>query len=106
MDMLDISQLIAQIEQGRNVPEPKILEKTPLTQFIDKPSASSTFCSPQDGQQPQQQSPKDRQGGQQQNPGDTPMTASLANSPNSNTPTSVLGQQKSPVWTTQHSQPQ
>lgn len=40
MDSLDINILIAQIELGRTMPEPKILEKTPMTQFTSKPPTS------------------------------------------------------------------
>ncbi|CAK5027735.1 unnamed protein product [Meloidogyne enterolobii] len=36
MDSMDINSILAQIEQGKNVPEPKILEKTSLTLFIEK----------------------------------------------------------------------
>ena len=40
MDSMDINSLLAQMEQGRNVPEPKILENTSLTLFIEKPPNS------------------------------------------------------------------
>ncbi|KAL7073396.1 hypothetical protein ACQ4LE_007409 [Meloidogyne hapla] len=40
MDSMDINSILAQIEQGKNVPEPKILEKTSLTLFIEKPPNS------------------------------------------------------------------
>lgn len=55
MDSFDINALIAQIELGRTVPEPKILEKTPMTQFLNKPPSSS-LCTPDT----QPQSVKDR----------------------------------------------
>ncbi|KAL3082872.1 hypothetical protein niasHS_010674 [Heterodera schachtii] len=36
MDTLDICNLISQIEEGKALPEPNILAKTPLTHFIEK----------------------------------------------------------------------
>jgi len=83
MDTLDINMIIAQIEQGRNVPEPKILAKTPLTLFIDKQSAAECATGGGRGQDGQQQAPsKERQS---QNPGETSASANSVG-PNANAP--------------------
>uniref|UniRef100_A0A914HGY5 Serine/threonine protein phosphatase 2A regulatory subunit n=1 Tax=Globodera rostochiensis TaxID=31243 RepID=A0A914HGY5_GLORO len=49
MDSLDIGGLILQIEQGGALPEPTILAKTPLTQFIEKPSSGTGAVTAADG---------------------------------------------------------
>lgn len=46
MDSLDIGVMILQIEQGKHLPEPHILAKTPLTQFIEKAPMSASAASP------------------------------------------------------------
>uniref|UniRef100_A0A915P525 Serine/threonine protein phosphatase 2A regulatory subunit n=1 Tax=Meloidogyne floridensis TaxID=298350 RepID=A0A915P525_9BILA len=100
MDSMDINSILAQIEQGKNIPEPKILEKTSLTLFIEKapnsivpppPSAGGNGQEAKSGQQ--QVSGRENRTSQSQNPegGNETVVASTGENMAANSQTASSG---------------